>query len=757
MPGPLDGLLVIDASWGMPSSITSLLLADYGALVVKVERPGGGADATLPERKMWDRGKWSIELDPQDPADADTLRQLLRRADIFIESYGIGRSRELGLDHDDLRELNPRLIQLSTTGYGRSGPWQDRPGYEALVAARMGFMAEQPGHREGPIFLGHPSIGYTTGFLGAIGILAALRARRITGAGQRVDVSVLDGVLGQAPMNWWFTAKDESYLSTKEKGHFGHRRVLIDLFECGDGEYLMIHTGGNGAFKAAMEVLGVGEHFQDIPAGKVEMGVPMNEEEFQIARQEVPKIWKTRPRDEWLELLRARDVAVVPVLRPGEILEHEQVRHAGLVMEMPDEDYGTLHQVAPVLKFSTAQPDLPAPAPKVGQNQDQLDSLLAREPQAATPGEDLDHPLTGLRILDLSQFMAAAYGAKYLSDLGADVIKIEPPIGDTMRSLPDPFEACQRGKRAIVLDLTTAEGKEHFMRLLQTADVVVHNQRPGKAEKLGIDYESLRKVKPDLIYCYQPGWGADGPWAMEKSFAPLLSALTGLMYVASGSDNKPVRRARASEDYYGGFLGATGILMALEHRAHTGEGQFILAPQLHASLFAVSEHMTDGNHKPLDTARLDLRQLGLSPTYRLFETTDGWVCVAAVGERAQQRLREGLAAVDVDLGGLQSVEALGSAVETYLSTLDTTTATAWLDSHRIANEVARDTPFMPEFFWEEWAVESGHVFEHLEHADWGYIREVGLTVRLSQTPGRKSGPGPTLGQHTTEVLDSLQA
>src|SRR5690606_38345038 len=324
---------------------------------------------------MWDRGKWSIVLDPENPSDADTLRQLLRRADVFIESYGVARSKELGLDYEDLRVLNPRLLHLSTTAYGRSGPWQDRPGYEALVAARMGFMAEQPGHRKGPIFLGHPSIGYTTGFLGAIGILAGLRARRVTGRGQRVDVSILDGVLGQAPMNWWFTSKDESYLDTEEKGHFGHRRVLIDLFECGDGEYLMIHTGGNGAFKAAMEVLGVGEHFQTV-TGKVEMAVPLNEEEFRIARQEVPQIWKTRPRDEWLELLRARDVAVVPVLRPGEILEHEQVRHAGLVMDMPDDEHGTLRQVAPVIKFSTAAPELPEPAPAVGQHQEKLSELL---------------------------------------------------------------------------------------------------------------------------------------------------------------------------------------------------------------------------------------------------------------------------------------------------------------------------------------------------------------------------------------------
>src|SRR5699024_10649058 len=188
--------------------------------------------------------------------------------------------------------------------------------------------------------------------------------------------------------------------------------------------------------------------------------------------------------------------------------------------------------------------------------------VIGRSTTEAVEG-DLEHALSGVKVLDFSQFMAAAYGAKYLADLGAEVIKIEPPIGDTMRSLPDPFEACQRGKRAVVIDLTTPEGKEAVRRLVSEADVVIHNMRPGKAEKLGIGYEDLKAIKEDLIYCYQPGWGSTGPSVMRKSFAPLMSALTGLMFVAAGEGNPPVRRARASEDYYGGFLGASGVLMAL--------------------------------------------------------------------------------------------------------------------------------------------------------------------------------------------------
>lgn len=752
MSGPLQGLLVIDASWGSPGAISTMLLADYGAEVVKVERPGGGAGRDDLAFKAWNRNKRSVVLDPTSAADRDTILALIARADVFVESYGRARSEQLGLAYADTRAVNDGIIHTSLTAYGTEGPWVDRPGYDALVTARMGFMAEQPGHRDGPIYLGHPSVAYTTGFLSTIGTLAAVHARHLTGRGQQVDVSLLDGVLGQAPMNWWFTSTEETYLSTEEKGHFGHRRVLIDLYQCADGEYLMIHSGGQGGFKAAMEVLGVGDEFQTIDPGIVEMSVPMNEHEFHVARKVVPTLWSQRPRDEWVRLLQERDVAVVPAYRPGEILEHEQVRHAGVVVEIDDPDHGTVRQIGPTVAFSATPAPAPRRAPSVGENQGDLDELLSRDVAThAATGTDLPHALSGLKVLDFSQFMAAAYGAKYLSDLGADVIKIEPPIGDTMRSLPDPFEACQRGKRAITVDLRTDEGRAAVYKLVEDTDVIVHNMRPGKAEKLGVDYESLRKIKPDLIYLYQPGWGSTGPWAQRKSFAPLVSTMTGLVTAAGGEGNPPVRRARASEDYYGGFLGAVSTLMALRHRDRTGEGQFIEAPQLHASLFVVSEHMQDGDGNPLHSMVLDSDQLGIAPLYRLFQATDGWLCVAAVGDRAHRRLRS---AIGLD-GDVSSPEATAKELAAVASASTVEELFARLDGADVPCEIAREEPYMPDFFWQDWVIDSQHVFEHEGHATWDYIREVGLTIRLSDTPGRNAGPGPLLGEHNDEILGSL--
>ena len=161
-------------------------------------------------------------------------------------------------------------------------------------------------------------------------------------------------------------------------------------------------------------------------------------------------------------------------------------------------------------------------------------------------------------MLDFSSFFATAYGAKLLSDLGADVIKVETLSGDQMRPMPDLFEASNRGKRNLAVDLKSAAGREVVARLVATADVVMHNLRPGKAEKLGIGHAELVRVRPDLVYCYLPGFGSAGPKAPLKSFAPLVSGFTGLLYEGAGEGNPPIRRVMGNEDYYNGFLGAVG-------------------------------------------------------------------------------------------------------------------------------------------------------------------------------------------------------
>lgn len=639
MSGPLEGLVVVDASWGMPTAIATMILADYGATVIKVERPGSGSgDTNL--RKLLDRGKWSVALDLETSAGRASLIDLLANADVFVESFGAGRADELGIGYPTVGAQYPELIYTSVTGYGNVGPLAERPGYEALLNARLGQTAEQRGHRDGPIFLGHPTVSYGTAFMTAIGILSALRARRHTGRGQHVDTSLLDGMLTISSMSWWWNEKDISYLARSgPHAGFGKTRLITDPFRCADDEWIVPHTGGPGSYKKLMDLLGFGDITPSIDGP--EMNVPLSDEEFEVARIRVPQAFATRPRDEWLELLHAHDIAALPVLRPEQTLDDPQVVHADLIAELQDDEYGTIRALGPVIRLAKTPPAKPCRAPKIDEHRDQLQTVRRQDkwaPAATAEGEHLGSSLSGIKIVDFSSFFATGFGARLLCDQGADVIKVEPLVGDQMRPLGDLYEASQRGKRNISIDLRTPEGQEVARRLVAEADVVMVNYRPGKAEKIGLGYEQLKEINPNLIYAYLPGFGSTGPKSTLKSFAPLQSALVGLPFIGAGDGNEPIRRVLGNEDLYNGFLGATAVLLALVHREATGEGQYVESPQLHSSLFVRSEFAVSGGGVPVRGHQLDADQMGLSPLYRFYRTNDGWVIIAVVGGKKFESL-----------------------------------------------------------------------------------------------------------------------
>ncbi|MFD1815369.1 CaiB/BaiF CoA transferase family protein [Rhodococcus gannanensis] len=759
MAGPLDGLVVIDASWGMPAAISTMMLADYGARVVKLERPGGPADVNSALRKSTDRGKWSVEADLHSAEGRAIADQLLADADVFVESFGSGGAEALGLGYDRLHEKFPELVYCSVTGYGNDGPLASRPGYEALLNARLGQMAEQVGHREGPIFMGHPTVSYGTAFVTTIGILSALRARKINGAGQKVDTSLLDGMLAISSMNWWWNEKDISYLARSgTQTGFGNKRLITDPFQCADGKWLIPHTGGPGSYKRMMDVLGFGDRTQTIDGP--EMAVPLDEVELDIARNKVPEAFRSRPRDEWLELFHAADIAALPVLHPEETFEDDQVQFAEVAIELPDDEHGTLRQIGPVIRFEKSTPAGPERSPFPGEHNERIGDLSRSAAWAPEPGgAPVSAPLQGVKIVDFSSYFATGFGARLLSDLGADVIKVEPLVGDQMRPLGDLFEGANRGKRNIALDMRTPEGQEIAHRLVAEADVVMQNYRPGKAEKIGLGYEQLKAVNPNLIYAYLPGFGSAGPKSSLKSFAPLVSGLVGLNFEGAGEGNAPIRRVIGNEDLYNGFLGAVTVLLALHHRANTGAAQYVESPQLHSSLFVISEHSATLDGTAVPAHQLDSEQTGLSPLYRLYRTSDGWIAIAVFGDAAFERLTSALG-LTVDsrfattADRAENADVLAGVLAASFAELDSATAFKLLDDKRVPVEIPLDHPIMPELLWEEWALESQRVVEH-HHPEYGWSREVGMVIHLSDTPGRFKGGSPRLGQHSAEILGEL--
>jgi len=248
-------------------------------------------------------------------------------------------------------------------------------------------------------------------------------------------------------------------------------------------------------------------------------------------------------------------------------------------------------------------------------------------------------PLEGLRVIDLTQAMAAPYCTMNLADLGADVIKVEPPGGEEQRrgstsrnGHSGSFMAINRNKRGITLDLKTPEGVEVMHRLIRTADVFVQNYRPGAAGRLRVDYDTLRALNPRLIYCSVSGFGSTGPYASRGGYDLIAQGMSGIISVTGEEDGAPAKAGIPVSDLAAGLFGAYGVLCAVEHREKTGEGQFVDTSLLEAAMaltvWESTEHWTTGRTpKALGSAHR------LSAPYQALRASDGWFTVGAANDK----------------------------------------------------------------------------------------------------------------------------
>ena len=242
-------------------------------------------------------------------------------------------------------------------------------------------------------------------------------------------------------------------------------------------------------------------------------------------------------------------------------------------------------------------------------------------------------PLEGIRVLDFGQYLAGPFGPMLLADLGADVIKVEPTRGDGMRGgFIGPFMGCQRGKRDVALDLKQPDGLRLALELVGTADIVHHNMTLGTADRLGIGYEHCKAVRPDILYCNTYMYGPVGPLAQQGGVDPLAQAAAGLEWeqgpVAEG--NPPLWYRYGHGDVAAAIPSVSALLIALYHRNRTGEGQSMWASLLHGAMLYTADSWLAADGTPSPRPTLDREQLGLDALYRLYETQDGWLQLAAV-------------------------------------------------------------------------------------------------------------------------------
>ena len=376
-------------------------------------------------------------------------------------------------------------------------------------------------------------------------------------------------------------------------------------------------------------------------------------------------------------------------------------------------------------------------------------------------------PLAGVKVLELAQIMAGPTCGLMLADLGADVIKVERvPGGDDTRRMDRPsvngesasFMAMNRNKRGIALNLKLPAAQDALKRMAARADVVTENYRQGTMEKLGVGYESLRKINPALIYVSISGYGRTGPYADKGGYDLIAQGMSGLMSVTGEAGRAPAKAGGPVCDINAGILGALGVVSAYVHRLKTGEGQLVETSLFEAGIqqmyWQAAIYFATGEVSgPTGSAHI------LSAPYQAFRAADGWLNIGGANQANWERMCRVLGANDwledarfrTNADRMKNLGALTEVMNARLKSRKVDELIKTLEAEGVPcgrinsiAEVAAD----PQALAREMVVE-------LEHPRAGRTRALGLPVKLSRTPGKVSRPAPLLGQHTREVLEEF--
>ncbi len=375
-------------------------------------------------------------------------------------------------------------------------------------------------------------------------------------------------------------------------------------------------------------------------------------------------------------------------------------------------------------------------------------------------------PLEGVRVLDYTQIMAGPFCGMLLADMGADVIKLEKPGGDDSRRMAPPFIAGEsaaflainRNKRGIVLDLKVDGAREVLHRMVAQSDVLVQNFRRGTLERFGLGYEDAKELNPALIYTHITGFGATGPYSDRGGFDLVAQGMSGLMAATGHPEQTPVKVGVPITDLNAGIYGAYGTLCAYIHRLKTGRGQFVDTSLLEGGIAytfweSAMYFATGQDPVPMGSAHR------LSAPYQAFRTADGHLNIGAANQANWERL---VAAIDrqdlldderfaTNPDRMVNLEALAAALDETFAQKPTA---HWLELLERADVPSGPIYDISQVYGDPHIQARGMEVE-TEHPVAGRVRNIGIPVKLSETPGRIRRSAPALGQHTDEILNEF--
>ena len=756
---PLERFRVVEIGIGPASGLATMILADFGADVVKVVPETGDPFAGMASWPLWSRGKRIVAADLGSPADAAKVRALVAEtADAVLTTLNRDQRARLGLDPAALGRED--LVLGVISGFGEDGPYASYPGYEPVVAAKSGRMTTFAGvaDRDGPNYAALQVGTHAAAQTAASALLAGLLGRDACGRGFTFDTSLLRGMM---PYEMGIMAMAQLWdkgILERPKAVRDRTRSMPTLnyhpVRTRDGQWLQLGNLLPHLLQNFLRAAGFADELKDPKYAGDPMRWP--KDVLEAFRDRLFARMRTRSLAEWTARFVAdggvvshpyqttQDALEDPdVVANGHVVDRGEGRQLGLVANLTDTP-GTAGGAAAATTF---------------------DAIEARSPsRPPARGERPRKPLAGVVVVESATIIAAPLGASVLADLGARVIKLEPLGGDPFRAMFHGFGAskCNAGKESICLDLKSAAGQEVAQALAAKADVWIHNYRMGVPEKLGIGYEALAARNRGLVYVSANGYGPAGPGAKRPSTHPIPgAALGGVVWQLGGlppadaeldaqglreTARKLLRANEVNPDPNTSMVVATAALLGLAARRGTGGGQKIYVDMFGANAYANWDDFLSYPGKP-ERPPVDAGGYGLGPLHRLYRCRNGWVFLMVATDAEWRLLEETL-----DLDVKRDAPGLAAALEARFAAGDADDFERRL-APRGVGCVRADGPAPPDFFLRDdhCAVEELRVAA--EHPDWGSYYRNGPMARFSK--GDSYGGASAMGDATVALLEEL--
>lgn len=815
--GPLSGIRVIDFGHYIAGPLCGMLLADQGADVIHIARPGCEKSRT-PEYAVFHRNKRCVVLNLKDASDQAAAKQLIASADVVIENFRPGVMQRFGLDAATVTINNPGLVYLSLPGFASTDTANASiRAFEGVIGAATGLFTDLQELRRllgaRPVYTPVPVASTYGAIHGATAVTLALYRRETAGCGEQIEVPLAAAALSAlAVINMQIDGKPTRYdapaLTENEKRYvptwrddvkqYGDTSLpdianeLIDQnqpttanYQASCGNWIYFVGSGHGPnTRNILTTLGLYEELirdgmVDVPVfdnlnldNNIADGPGWSRQWNRRVRLLIEEKVQQQTAQAWEQVLVANGIPATAHRTSQQWLNAPETHTAGLVVEVADQIHGTIRQIGVQTTLSSSPQNLHQPQTR----QDvKIEELLTTAAKVATQIEANSNDssiLDGLRVLDLSNVLAGPVAGRTLAEYGAEVIKIDPPVpnfGPRISCL-FPIEASP-GKRSLLLDIKSQRGRAIFFDLLKTADIMIHNFRPGTPEKMGIDYDTLKQFKPDIVYLNISAFNGPrpGPWGNRTGFDPVLQAATGIQLRYGGAGCPPRYHGWAScIDYITGYSGAFGVALSLfrnKREQTTNRGDLVRtslaqgAQLVQASLLIGTTHQQPGNEVQ------GQESTGEHALYRMYQASDGWIFIAALRTEKSllkkvkgfEDLADDLLSTDDNLQGYLQAKLGLNSVDCWVDLF----TQLGLGVHRVESlqEICKSyrhdgTSEELQSTWND-----GRTLSWIRYSDHPAGSAVELSapayVRLQNSTIRLLTPTPKQGSHTREILAEL--